>query len=145
MKILLVMIFAIALLGAPIGQAKAEKAGEAKGNLRYTIMVSKFENKSRWSGRWHLGNAFGTIMTDALMASGSFVVLGEADMRKTAMQEQDLATTGRMKKGKKTPKIGQITPAQLLVKGIITHVENDTSGQSGCCRAKHLYQLPVRN
>ena len=42
-------------------------ADEAKGNLRYTITVSKFENKANWSGQWQLGDGFGAIMTDRLM------------------------------------------------------------------------------
>ena len=98
------------------------------GNLRYSISVSKFENKAGWSGQWDIGNAFGEIMTAALQESGKFIVLGEKDMRGEAMLEQDLATSGRMAGGKKAPKTGQMTPAQLLVKGAITHVQDSTTG-----------------
>ena len=100
------------------------------GNLRYTIMVNKFENKANWTGRWDLGDAWGTILTDQLVQSGRFIVLGEADMRGAAMAEQDLAQTGRVAGGKKTPKMGRMSPAQLLVKGAITHVQ-ETKGSSG--------------
>jgi len=100
------------------------------GNLRYTIQVNKFENKANWTGRWDLGDAWGTILTDQLVQSGKFIVLGEADMRGAAMAEQDLAQTGRVAGGKKTPKMGRLTPAQLLVKGAITHVQ-ETKGSSG--------------
>lgn len=103
----------------------------AGGNLRYTISVSKFQNKSGWSGQWDVGDGFGSIMTDALQSSKKFVVLGEKDMRKEAMDEQDLATSGRMAGGKKAPKTGQMTPAQLLVKGDITHVQQSTTGGGG--------------
>jgi len=106
-------------------------SGDAGGNLRYTISVSKFQNKSGWSGRWDVGDGFGSIMTDALMASKKFVVLGEKDMRKEAMDEQDLAASGRTAGGKKAPKTGQMTPAQLLVKGEITHVQDSTTGGGG--------------
>ena len=51
------------------------------GNLRYSIMVNKFENKANWRGQWELGDAWGTILTDQLVQSGKFIVLGEADMR----------------------------------------------------------------
>ncbi len=102
----------------------------AGGNLRYTIQVNKFENKANWTGRWNLGDAWGTILTDQLVQSGRFIVLGEADMRGAAMAEQDLAQTGRVAGGKKTPKMGRLTPAQLLVKGAITHVQ-ETKGSSG--------------
>lgn len=110
------------------GNAASDKAG---GNLRYTISVSKFQNKAGWSGRWDVGDGFGSIMTDALQASKKFVVLGEKDMRKEAMDEQDLVTSGRTAGGKKAPKTGQMTPAQLLVKGDITHVQDSTTGGGG--------------
>ena len=101
------------------------------GNLRYSIMVNKFENKANWRGQWDLGDAWGTILTDQLVQSGRFIVLGEADMRGAAMQEQDLAASGRTAGGKKAPKMGRMTPAQLLVKGAITHVEENKSGGGG--------------
>jgi len=100
------------------------------GNLRYTIMVNKFENKANWSGRWNLGDAWGTILTDQLVQSGKFIVLGEADMRGAAMAEQDLAQTGRVAGGKKAPKTGRMSPAQLLVKGAITQVQ-EVKGAGG--------------
>ena len=99
-------------------------------NLRYSIQVTKFENKANWRGQWELGHAWGTIFTDQLVQSGRFIVLGEADMRGAAMQEQDLAASGRMAGGKKAPKMGRMTPAQLLVKGAITHVQ-ETKGTGG--------------
>ena len=100
------------------------------GNLRYSIMVNKFENKANWTGRWNLGDAWGTVFTDQLVQSGKFIVLGEADMRGAAISEQDFAASGRAAGGKKTPKIGRMTPAQLLVKGAITHVQ-ETKGAGG--------------
>ena len=101
------------------------------GNLRYSIMVNKFENKANWRGQWELGDAWGTILTDQLVQSGKFIVLGEADMRGAAMQEQDLAASGRTAGGKKAPKTGRMTPAQLLVKGAITHVQETKGGGGG--------------
>jgi curli biogenesis system outer membrane secretion channel CsgG len=117
----------LAAVACGIGEAQAV-SDSAGGNLRYTISVSKFENKSGWSGRWDVGDGFGAIMTEALNASKKFVVLGEKDMRKEAMEEQDLATSGRVAGGKKAAKTGQMTPAQLLVKGDITHVQESTTG-----------------
>ena len=101
------------------------------GNLRYTIQVNKFENKANWTGRWNLGDAWGTILTDQLVQSGKFIVLGEADMRGAAMAEQDLAQTGRVAGGNKAPKTGRMSPAQLLVKGAITHVQETKGGGGG--------------
>lgn len=104
---------------------------ENKGNLRYSITVTQFENRANWSGRWNLGQAFTEIMTDTLQQSGWFIVLGDKEMRGEAMAEQDFAASGRVAKGKKAPKIGRMTPAQLLVKGAITHVQASTTGGSG--------------
>jgi curli biogenesis system outer membrane secretion channel CsgG len=105
--------------------------GAGKGNLRYSITVSKFENKANWQGQWELGDAWGTVMTDRLQASGKFIVLGEKDMRQEAMGEQDLVASGRTAQGDKAPKIGNMTPAQLLVKGTITHVQTTSGGAGG--------------
>lgn len=115
------------LAAAGVGLA----ADQAAGGLRYSITVSKFDNKAGWSGQWDLGDAWGAVMTDALQESGRFIVLGEKDMRAEALQEQDLADTGRMAGGKKAPQKGFMTPAQLLVKGDITHVQDSTTGGSG--------------
>lgn len=100
----------------------------AQGNLRYSIMVSKFENRSNWSGQWNLADTFGSVLTDSLQQSGRFIVVAEKDMRGEAMAEQDFAESGRTAGGKKAPVRGQMTPAQLLVKGEITHFQASTSG-----------------
>ncbi|MDY7036828.1 MAG: CsgG/HfaB family protein [Thermodesulfobacteriota bacterium] len=99
--------------------------------LRYSISVSKFENKSNWHGQWSLGDAWGAVLTDSLNQTGRFIVLGEKDMRQEAMEEQDFAASGRAAGGGKTVVMGQMTPAQLLVKGAITHFADRTSGGGG--------------
>jgi curli biogenesis system outer membrane secretion channel CsgG len=111
-------------------------AQEASGGLRYSITVSKFENRSGWHGYWDIGDAWGTVLTDMLNQSGKFIVLGETDMRAAALDEQDFAASGRTAGGKKAPATGQMTPAQLLVKGAITHVQGDTGGAGGGIRVK---------
>lgn len=98
------------------------------GQLRYSVTVSKFENRSGWSGRWSIGDAWGAVLTDSLNQTGRFIVLGEKDMRQEAMEEQDFAASGRAAGGGKTVVTGQMTPAQLLVKGTITHFQDGTSG-----------------
>jgi curli biogenesis system outer membrane secretion channel CsgG len=111
--------------------AVAATAAADSSKMRYSISVVKFENKSGWHGRWDLGDAWGAVMTDSLNQSGRFIVLGEKDMRKEALEEQDLAASGRAAGGGKTVVTGQMTPAQLLVKGNITHFEEGTSGGGG--------------
>lgn len=109
---------------------------EATGGLRYSITVTKFENRAGWHGQWNLGDAWDTVLTDMLNQTGRFIVLGETDMRAAALDEQDFAASGRTAGGKKAPVTGQMTPAQLLVKGAITHVQGDTGGAGGGVRVK---------
>lgn len=125
------VLFALALAGLTMAAVAQDAIPKPTGNLRYSITVSKFENNAGWEGHWDIGNGFGEIMTMALQTSGWFVVLGEKDMRQEAMAEQEFAASGRAAGGKKAPQMGRMTPAQLLVKGSITHVQNDTTGGSG--------------
>jgi curli biogenesis system outer membrane secretion channel CsgG len=129
-SLVLVTIVAIACATVP---ASAE---EASGGLRYTVTVTKFENRAGWHGQWDIGHAWGTVLTDMLNQTGKFIVLGETDMRAASLDEQDFAASGRTAGGKKAPATGQMTPAQLLVKGAITHVQGDTGGAGGGIRVK---------
>ena len=112
-------------------EPEAKPVKSDKGNLRYTITVTRFENKAGWSGRWDVGHGFTEIMTSALQETGKFIVLGDKEMRLEAMEEQDFAQSGRVAGGKKAPQIGRMTPAQLLVKGAVTHVQHSTTGGKG--------------
>ena len=103
---------------------------EVKG-VKYSIMVSKFENKSNWSGRWNLGDAWGAVLTDSLVQTGKFIVIGEKEMREDAMDEQDFAASGRAAGGGKNVVMGQMTSAQLLIKGDITQFDPGTSEKGG--------------
>jgi hypothetical protein len=49
-------------------------------------------------------------------------------MRVEAIAEQDFAASGRVAPGNKRPETAQMTPAQLLVKGEITHFHQSASG-----------------
>ena len=106
-------------------------AWAGSGNLKYSITVSKFKNEAGWSGQWNVGDGFTTILTAALQDSKEFIVLGDKEMRSEAMIEQDFAASGRTAKGKKSAQIGRMTPAQLLVRGSVTHVQQSTTGGSG--------------
>lgn len=114
-----------------LAAASAVPAQQASGGLRYTIAVTDFENQSGYTWRWDLGHAWETVMTDLLQQTGRFIVLGESDMRGAALDEQDLGASGRTAQGAKTPEIGQLTPAQILVKGAITHAQVSGGGGSG--------------
>jgi curli biogenesis system outer membrane secretion channel CsgG len=125
MCISIVALFLIAMLSPSLPSLGAD------GGLRYSIMVSKFQNRSNWSGQWDLGAAWGAVLRDSLQQTGKFIVLGEKDMRQEAMEEQDLADSERTAGGGKTVAAGQITRAQLLIKGDITHFADHTEGGGG--------------
>jgi curli biogenesis system outer membrane secretion channel CsgG len=103
----------------------------AAGGLRFSIAVSKFENHANYSGPFQLSDTWGAMLTDSLQQSGHFIVLGEADMRDAAMKEQDFAASGRTAGGDKTPVKGNMTPAQLLIKGEITNFQTTSGSHQG--------------
>jgi len=115
---------------APAPAATAAPA-PAKGGLRYTISVTKFQNHSNYAGQFALSDTFGSVLTDSLLSTGRFIVVGESDMRMAAIAEQDLAASGRTAKGDKSPATANMTPAQLLVKGEITNFQDGTEGSTG--------------
>lgn len=125
--IMLVML----LLQVALAEADETIPAPPEGNLRYSVTVTKFKNEAGWHGKWKIGDGMTTIMTDALHDSGWFIVLGDDEMRKAAMKEQDFAASGRTAKGKKSAKIGRMTPAQLLVRGSVTHVQDNTKSGGG--------------
>ena len=124
----LVLLAAISALA--VYPLRAEDA-PAKGGLRYTITVTKFENHGNWGSRWALADNFGAVLTDSLQQTGRFIVVAESDMRQAAIGEQDFAASGRAAGGDKAPVMGNMTPAQLLVKGEITNFTDGTEGGGG--------------
>ena len=132
-KLITSMLVSLTVLTFTVLPVQAE---EVSGGLRYSITVTKFENQAGWYGQWDIGDAWDTVLTDMLNQTGRFIVLGETDMRGAAMDEQDFAASGATAGGKKAPVTGQMTPAQLLVKGAITHVQGDTGGAGGGIRIK---------
>ena len=132
-NIVLGILSFVLIITLQLSMANAETAIPAppEGNLRYSITVAKFKNEAGWHGQWDLGDGFETIMTNILYESGWFIVLGDSEMRGAAMAEQDFGASGRTAKGKKTAQIGRMTPAQLLVRGSITHVQDNTGSGGG--------------
>jgi len=130
-KLFTLLLAAAALLpGLAPAQSTPDPAA-AKGGLRYTIAVTSFENRSKLPGMFLLSDTWAALLTEALARSGHFIVIAESDMRAAAMTEQDLATVGRTAAGDMAPATGSMTPAQLLIKGEITHFEDGTKGGDG--------------
>ena len=126
----------ISVLLAMLASVTQPSVAASEGGVRYTIAITQFENRSGWRGYWDLGDAWATVMTDMLQQTGEFIVLGEPLMREEALVEQDFGASGRTAQGSRTPEVGQMTPAQLLVKGAITHVEHRSAGTGGGVRYK---------
>jgi curli biogenesis system outer membrane secretion channel CsgG len=133
MKTLVALLLAVSGLLPAVARADdaPPTAAPAKGGLRYTIAVTSFENRSKYAGTFALADTWGALLTEALTRSGHFIVIGESDMRAAATAEQDFANGGRAANGGKGPRTGQMTPAQLLIKGEITHFEDGVKGGSG--------------
>lgn len=100
--------------------------GQPKGNLRYSVVVDKFENSTNAHS---LGDDWATLLTSALHESGSFIVVAQDDMQLKALKEQLRQLSGVTTQGKKTAKRGNMVPAQLMVKGVITHYQEGTANQ----------------
>lgn len=129
-KFAVILSFLLVFTMLSVAYAQTDIPEPPEGNLRYSVTVTKFKNEAGWHGRWDVGDGFTTAMTDILYQSGWFIVLGDSEMRKAAMAEQDFGASGRTAKGKKTAKIGRMTPAQLLVRGSITNVQ-ETGNKGG--------------
>jgi curli biogenesis system outer membrane secretion channel CsgG len=111
--------------------AESPSALAAKGGLRYTIAVTTFENHAKYPGQFVLADTWAALLTESLARSGHFIVIAESDMRTASLAEQDFAKSGRAATGDKAPPAGHMTPAQLLIKGEITHFEDGTKASSG--------------
>lgn len=118
---------ALLLLFTARASAAPAKA-PARGGLRFTVMVDKFENKS---GNGQLGDDWSTLLTAALHEDGHFIVVAEDEMQLKALKEQLRQLSGVTAQGRKTAARGQMSPAQLLVKGVITHVQQGAATQGG--------------
>lgn len=109
------LCISIPFLVAVCSLAPAPASAAPSSGLRYTISVAQFENRSNWSGQYQLGDAYGAVLTDVLNQSGRYIVLAEKDMRSEAASESGQPGTA----------------AQLLVKGVITHVQNTSNSGGG--------------
>ena len=103
-------------------------ASYASAGYKKIVAVSKFENKTSYSGQWALDNGMADQLTDALIQSGEFVVL-ERQTLSNVMDEQDLAQSGRMMKSQ-SAKTGKLTSAQILIKGTVTEFQAESEGSS---------------
>lgn len=94
------------------------------------MAVDEFKNDTNaWWWRGGTGRDLAGMLTNELAAGGEFKMV-ERKRLKSVLKEQDLAASGRIRKGTGA-KMGQITGASYLVTGTVTAFEQDTSTRGG--------------
>ncbi len=123
--------------GPSIAQAQAEPYNGPKARLA----VGQFQDKTAkggGSGGWlgmfgiswkQIGDGMRDMLTTALFNTNRFIVL-EREQLGDVLKEQDLATSGRIKKGTEAP-TGEIYGANLIITAAITEFEGSAKGIGG--------------
>lgn len=102
------------------------------GGLRYTVSVNGLSNESGWEGELEVGNAWDRALIDALSRSSRFIVVADDETRGAALDEQDLAASGRAAaSASQVTATGHMTTAQLLVSGVILNIQQESKGGLG--------------
>ncbi|MDH7512035.1 MAG: CsgG/HfaB family protein [Clostridiales bacterium] len=144
----LVMIFGFLMSCAPtakvtsaggpsIAEARAERYDGPKARLavgEFRDKTAKGEGPTGWFGMFgihfkEIGDGMRDMLTTALFNSNRFIVL-EREQLDTVLQEQDLAASGRVKKGTEAP-IGEIYGADLIITAAVTEFEGGAKGVGG--------------
>lgn len=123
--------------GPSIAEAQAERYDGPKAR----IAVGEFQDKTAkggWTGGWlgmfgisfpQIGDGMRDMLTTALFNTNRFMVL-EREQLDEVLKEQDLAASGRIKKGTEAP-TGEVYGAALLITAAITEFEGAAKGAGG--------------
>ncbi|HYC91141.1 MAG TPA: CsgG/HfaB family protein [Thermoanaerobaculia bacterium] len=105
-------------------------AGTVMAGDKPVIAVNEFKNETS-AGWWYggAGRDLADMLTNELQATGKFKLV-EREKLAAVMDEQDLADSGRIKKGTGA-KIGKLTGAQYIVTGSLSAYEEDVQGTGG--------------
>ncbi|HET8899685.1 MAG TPA: CsgG/HfaB family protein [Rhodanobacteraceae bacterium] len=120
------MIALAAVASALPAPAQARKAGDD----RPVLAVVEFKNDTAagwWGGG--VGRELSGMLSNELSATGDFRMVDRHKLD-SVLQEQDLAASGRVRKGTGA-RIGNLTGAQYLVSGTVTAFEQNTSSTGG--------------
>jgi curli biogenesis system outer membrane secretion channel CsgG len=110
------------------GPGIAEAQSVPYNGPKARITVSKFVDKTG-KGYGGIGEGMTDMLATALFNSNRFIVLERGELGEV-LREQDLAASGRIKKGTEAP-TGEIEGAELLVVGAITEFEPNAAGAGG--------------
>jgi len=120
-KALICMLGGLLLVGLLTSVALAKKP---------VMAVDQFKNTSGASWwRGGMGWELAGLLTNELASGGQFKMV-ERKRLQSVLGEQDLAASGRIRKGTGA-KIGQVTGAQYLVMATVTAYEEDVKGTGG--------------
>jgi curli biogenesis system outer membrane secretion channel CsgG len=110
--------------GPDINSAETEEYDGPKAR----IAVADFEDKTTAGGQYNanFGRGLNDMLINALFHTNRFIVL-ERDKLNVLMTEQNLASTGRMKRGS-SPESGHLEGAEILVTAAITAFDPGNSG-----------------
>ena len=109
-------------------------ASVAQAEVKKSIAVAPI-GSTAGTVKWISGEAIHAQLITELSKSGRYRVV-ERENLGGMLQEQDLATGGRMRKGSGA-KTGDLEGAQLMIKGVITDAEEE-SGKGGSAGFKGL-------
>ncbi len=105
-------------------------AGTVMAGDKPVIAVNEFKNETS-AGWWYggAGRDLADMLTNELQATGKFKLV-EREKLAAVMDEQDLADSGRIKKGTGA-KIGKLTGAHYIITGSLSPYEEDEQGTCG--------------
>lgn len=94
------------------------------------VAVKEFENETS-AGWWYggAGRDLADMLTNELQATGKFKLV-EREKLAAVLDEQDLADSGRVKKGTGA-KIGKLTGAKYIITGSLSAYEENVQGTGG--------------
>lgn len=123
--------------GPSIAEARAERYDGPKARLA----VGEFQDKTAkggWTGGWlgmfglrfkQIGDGMRDMLTTTLFNTNRYIVL-EREQLGAVLKEQDLAASGRIKKGTEAP-TGEIYGADLIITAAVTEFEGGAKGVGG--------------
>ena len=108
------------VVGTPVESAVSESVAKPLPPLKgpkKSVAVTRFQDESRFSEEWDIGEAIADLLTTALVQTNRFVVV-ERERIKTLLHERDMAASGRRTK---VEFIGgeRLVPAQIGISGTV--------------------------